>query len=68
MDQPTSICPLLTIANIGTEAGACACLEKGCAWWYYETLAPDVTHGQCLMQSIACSLSSLDMNGLTIIS
>lgn len=68
MNQPMNICPLLAIASIGTSSGPAVCVEGRCAWWGTWVGPADLTYGQCALQSIAESLSSLDSNGLSVIS
>ena len=46
---PTNICPLLSIACIGTTSGSAECIEARCAWW-------DLGSGECDVMRIADSL------------
>lgn len=57
MNQPTNICPLRAIASIGTGSGSAVCIKERCAWW---------GDYRCAVVTLADSLSSLDMNGLTV--
>lgn len=45
------ICPLLTIANIGTEHSICFCQEENCAWWI---------GSECAMLCVAETPGSMD--------